>query len=294
MADRQSISALLGPDWTDTQFQLQETTAVGNSGLFRVEFQSSFGERVPGFYLPSQNGANLIYCHAHGGRYAIGMNELVAGRPALLGPYLPLIADRGWGVLCLEMPCFGARSNMDENATAKARLWQGRTLFGQMLAEQRAGFDWLLQQPGTAPDRIAVMGISMGGTLAWWLAALGLPVTAAISMCCFADMASLIETGAHDGHGNYMTVPRLLTYGSTGDICGLASPTRLMHCVGFGDWSTPKPAYLKAKSDLLAAYERAEAADRLTFHEAAEPGHEETPRMREAVLRFLEENLGRN
>lgn len=292
MTSRSSVSALLGPDWSETRFTLGQVARIDDRGLTEVEFQSSFGDRVTGLCLPSRTGATVLYCHAHGGRYGIGKTELISGRPALLGPYLPLFVERGWGVLCLDMPCFGARTQMDENATAKARLWHGRTLFGQMLGEQRAGFDWLTTQPDVTPDKIAVMGISMGGTLAWWLAALGLPVRAAVSMCCFADMARLIETGVHDGHGNYMTVPRLLTLGSTGDVCGLAAPTPLLHCVGFGDWSTPKAAYLRAKSDLEAAYARQGAEANLQFHEAEEPGHEETPAMREAVLRFLDDHLG--
>ena len=283
---RDKVQRLLG-GWGETR--LAGPVEVGRDGDLR---HLRFGD-IPAVYLPSRNGAAVLYCHAHGNRYDIGLRELKEGRPALMSPWLPEFAARGWGVLCLEMPCFGARAGMKEEATAKAMLWQGRTLFGWMLDEQRAGAEWLAAQPGVDPGRFGVMGISMGGTLAWWLAALHPRFAAAVSMCCFADMETLITTGAHDGHGNYMTVPGLLALASTGAVSGLAAPTPLLHCVGLNDWSTPSSAFETARGDLRAAYRAAGAEDRLAFHDAREPGHEETPAMRDCVRGFLEQHLGR-
>jgi len=290
MTDAVEISRLLGPDWTDTRLTIMEDAPVSGGPLRRLAFASSAGDVVPALYLPSQTGAAVLYCHAHGARYHIGMAEVTDGRPALQSPYLADLAARGLGVLCLEMPCFGARAAMQENATAKARLWHGRTLFCQMLGEQRAGLDWLLDRPGVA--RVTVMGISMGGTLAWWLAALDPRPAAVVSMCCLADMAALIASGAHDIHGNYMTVPGVLALARTGQVAGLAAPKPALHCVGFADPGTPQAAFATARADLVAAYERAGGA--LQFHTAESPGHEETPAMRARVLAFLDATLPRH
>jgi dienelactone hydrolase len=292
MADRETIIGLLGSDWGETRLSLAEDVLVGGGPLRRLTFRNQDGEPIPALYLPSQAGAAVLYCHAHGGRYDIGMAELTDGRPALQSAYLTTFVERGWGVLCLEMPCFGARSDMAEGATAKARLWHGRTLYGQMLGEQRAALDWLAGQPAVEPGRIAVMGISMGGTLAWWLAALGERFGATVSLCCFADLGRLIATSAHDRHGHYMTVPGLLRHTTTGQLCGLAAPTPLFHGVGFNDWSTPLDAFALAKAELQRAYAAAGAADALHFHEAVEPGHEETVAMRAAALTFLDRHIG--
>jgi cephalosporin-C deacetylase-like acetyl esterase len=181
MADRETIIGLLGSDWGNTRLSLEEDVPVGDGALRRLIFRNQDGEHIPALHLPSRTGAAVLYCHAHGGRYDIGMAELTDGRPALQSPYLPAFAERGWGALCLELPCFGARANQTEGATAKARLWHGRTLFGQMLAEERAALDWLGGRAEVDAGRIAVMGISMGGTLAWWLAALDNRFAAAAS-----------------------------------------------------------------------------------------------------------------
>lgn len=287
---RAKVAALLGPDWTDTAF-----AHVQVDGPEDLTFVTTTGSRVPATYLPPRDPATpapaILYCHAHGGRYHIGRRELREGRPALTAPYAKVLQDAGYAVLCLEMPCFGARAAMEENATAKARLWQGRTLFGQMLGEQRAGLNWLMAQPGIDSVRVGVMGISMGGTLAWWLAALDPRLAACVSMACFADMAGLIATGAHDIHGNYMTVPGLLSVCSTGRLSGLTAPRPLLHCVGLQDAGTPESAFATARADLMAAYAEIGASDALSVFVDRNLGHAETKEMREYVLKFLNRAL---
>lgn len=230
----------------------------------------------------------VLYCHAHGARYGIGAAELIDGRPSLLGPFGPLLARRGFVTLCLDMPTFGDRASKREDALSKALAWQGRTLMGEMLADLLAGFDHLATRDDVDPARIAAFGLSMGATHAYFLAAIEPRIARVAHLCCFADLATLIRTGAHDLHGHYMTIPGLLSHTSFGRIAGMVAPRPQLICTGDRDPLTPPDAVAAAFAECLAAY-RAVGAERV-LSRLAEPGtgHVETPAMREAVLAFLD------
>ena len=257
--------------------------------IFQAE--NGTGEDIPGYFLRPKAGNRpvpaVIYAHAHGNNYRIGGAELTAGRPALRGPYAPDLVHAGIAALSFDLPAFGARQHPPEGARAKAHLWQGQTLFGQMLAELQSGVDFLTGHPSVAKGRIGALGFSMGSTLAWWLAALDSRIRATSASCSFADLASLVATGGHDGHGIYMTVPGLLPLARSGQIAGLAAPRALQICVGLQDWSTPEAAFGIARSDLEGAFAAVGATDKLQFHVEPASGHIETPAMRNAVLAFL-------
>ena len=248
-------------------------------------------ETIPALFLRPPEGhapvPGLVYIHAHGNRYETGRDELTDGRPALRGPYAGDLRRLGIATLCLDLPAFGARRDPGEGARAKAALWQGRTLFGQMLAELSAAVGFLAAQPQVRADRIGAMGFSMGSTLAWWLAALDPRIRAASALCSFADLGHLLASGAHDGHGIYMTVPGLAAVARSGQIAGLAAPRALLVGVGLQDWSTPAEAFATARADLEAAYAAAGATERLRILVEPESGHVETPAMRAAVRDFL-------
>lgn len=236
----------------------------------------------------------LLYCHAHGNRYDIGADELIAGRPALVDPpYAQALANLGFLSLCIDMPCFGERSGSTESALAKRRLWEGRTLFGAMLAELIAAIDLLAGMEEVDGDRIGAMGISMGATHAFWLGALDPRLKAIAHLCCFADLKSLVKSGGHDRHGIYMMVPGLLDRFSTGRIAGLAAPTPQLACMGLRDPLTPEDAVGVSVSDAREGYRRAHADSAFEIVIDAETAHKETPAMREAVLDFLARNLSR-
>ena len=297
---RDDLMHLLGISGQGAGFGRCRTTKVDDDCGWQREHLIFTGEGadredIPAVFLRPPNGHTpvpaVIHAHAHGNRYGTGHTELLDGRPALHGPYAPDLRRLGIAALCFDLPAFGARQKPTESARAKALLWQGRTLFGQMLLELRSGVDFLAAHPVVAPDRIGGLGFSMGSTLAWWLAALDDRLRATSALCSFADLEALVQTGPHDGHGIYMTVPGLLPLARSGQIAGLTAPRALQICVGLKDWSTPEMAFVRGRLDLEAAYATAGAAERLHFHVEPEAGHEESAAMRQAVLAFLDQEL---
>jgi dienelactone hydrolase len=229
----------------------------------------------------------LLYCHAHGNAYAIGKDEVIDGRPALSDPPLGLhLARQGFVVLCPDLPGFGERqSEGSESALAKAALWQGRCLLGDMLSELAAAFDALAVLPEVDAGRIGTLGFSMGATLAYWLGALDPRVAAVAHLCAFAQVGGLIAAGEHDRHGPYMTVPGLLAEADMADVAALIAPRPQLVGAGSLDPLTPPAALDPALDRLRVAY--ADVGDRLTIVIEPDGGHAESDAMRNAVTRFL-------
>lgn len=260
----------------------------------RARFATAAGEEVRGWLLePEAPGPSpaILYVHAHGHAYAIGADEALHGRPALCGPLGPELAAAGFRVLAIDLPCFGGRAGASESAAAKAALWRGGSLAGQMLGELASALDWLLADPATDPARVGVFGLSMGATLAYWLAAVEPRLAACAHLCCLADLNALIESGAHDLHGIYLTVPGLPRLASNGAIAGLVAPRPQFVGLGDADPLTLPAAADPALAALRRAYAGAPAA--LRVHRESATGHEETPAMRRALMAFLADALGR-
>jgi dienelactone hydrolase len=260
-----------------------------------VRFETGSGEAVRGV-LTRPDGAGphpaILYIHAHGGRYEIGASELLEGRPALQGPLGEVLARMGYVTLAIDLPCFGQRAGIGESAAAKALLWRGRSLAGQMLGELSSALDWLAARPDVDPARIGAYGISMGATFGYWLAAVDERIACLVHQCCYADFGALIEAGNHDLHGIYLTVPGLLGIAANGVIAGLVAPRPQLACIGDLDPLTPPLAVEIALAETRAAYACAGAADMFELCREPEFGHQESPAMREATLAFLTKHLG--
>lgn len=232
----------------------------------------------------------ILYGHSHGGIYSMGADELLDGREYLIDPLGPAFARAGYVTLCIDMPVFGTRATVSEGYAAKALLWYGKGLFGQMLCDHSAALTYLTSRPDVDPARIGAFGISMGCTLSYWLAAMDERIAAVAHLCCFADLRTMIELGAHDGHGVYLVVPGLLNEADAGAIGALIAPRPQLICIGEADALTPALAVERAWQETSAAY--ANAPGRLQLVSEPGVGHRETARMREATLAFFAEHLG--
>lgn len=305
---RRELFALLG-GWPEPRPSAASSVAVREFAEYRVEYLNLRPTRpgtvvdvasIPAVFCrpnvcePNEEGLfpAVLYCHAHGGNYRIGKSELLAARPALpMGAYGPALAQRGIASLCIDLPCFGERA-CSESALAKKLLWHGDTLFGMMLRELAGALDYLCARQDTDANRIATLGLSMGATTAWWLAALDERVGAVAELCCFADLETLIAQDGHDLHSIYMTVPGLVQRFSTADIARLIVPRPHLCTIGTHDPLTPAQAVSKATRELAQSYADAGRPHAWQLLIETNSGHVETKQMREAVLAFLAAELG--
>lgn len=276
-------------------FRHAETAERDGCTVETLRFETGAGEAVRGYVTrPHEVRERLpaiLYIHAHGGRYDIGADEVLDGRKALLSPLGPLFSENGYLTLTIDLPCFGTRQHTTESVLSKALLWHGRSLAGQMLGELGSALDYLAARPDVDARHIGAFGISMGATFSYWLAAVDPRLSALAHLCCYADFDTMIATGAHDGHGIYLSIPGLLDLAGNGKIAGLIAPRPQFIGLGAKDSLTPPEAIDRALVDTRAAYGEFRASQNLEVLIEPGSGHEETPAIRAAVLRFFAKHL---
>lgn len=229
----------------------------------------------------------ILYNHSHGGFYDVGKRELIEGQIYLQNPpYAELLTSLGYSVLCIDCWDFGDRHTGTESSIFKQMLWNGQVMWGMMVYDSIKAIDYLVTREDIDPSRIGTIGISMGSTMAWWLAALDERVKVCIDICCLTDFQTLIETGNLDGHGIYYYVPGLLKHFSTAEINGLISPRPHLALEGNLDILTPPSGLDKINAELSKTYEDDGAGEAWQLIRY-ETGHGENPDMRRRVIGFF-------
>ncbi len=252
-------------------------------------------EPVPAqLLIPDKRAAKapgLIYIHAHGGTYELGKEELLRGR-AVLKAYAPVCAEKGIVTLAIDSWCFSERKHaadgrQGETDAFKEMLWRGRVLWGMMMYDEVQAVSYLASRPEVDPRRIGAMGLSMGSTKAWWLAALDERVKVCIDLCCLTDYEELIKAQNLKGHGIYYFVPRLLKHFQTHEVNELIVPRAHLSLNGRADRLTPPEGVDRIRAYLLPLYRQhgREADCRIELFDC---GHEETPEMRQIVSAWLD------
>ena len=264
------------------------TTARSNAVVERWSLDLNSREPVPAFLVsPPSPRAVVLYCHAHGNRFDVGKDELVAGRPALASPpYADALAAIGVAALAIDHWGFGERAATSERLLNKRFLWNGGTLWGMRVADSLAAFDWLARDQRFAALPVIALGMSMGSTMAWWTAALEQRIAACVDLCCLAEFDALTAANADDLHGEYYFVPGLRKHFTAASINALIAPRPHLSCVGAEDPLTPPAGVAAIDRVLRSAYSETGASS--AWQQRVFPcGHLETPDMRAAVLAFI-------
>jgi hypothetical protein len=159
-----------------------------------------------------------------------------------------------------------------------------------MVYDSIRALDYLCTRDDVDASRIGTLGLSMGSTMAWWLAALDERVKVCVDICCLTDFEELIKSRGLDGHGIYYYVPRLLKHFTTAQINVLVAPRAHLALAGNYDRLTPPAGLERIDSELRTAYAEAGAAEKWKLLRY-DIGHFETAEMRSEVVNFLEKWL---
>ncbi len=229
----------------------------------------------------------VVFNHSHGGGYKIGKQEFIEGRSYLQPvPYAKVLTDLGYVALCIDHWVFGERSHTTEPDMFKAMLWQGQVLWGMMVYDSLRALDWLVERPSVDAARIGTVGISMGSTMAWWLAALDERVKVTVDICCLTDFHTLLVKKGLSGHGVYYYVPGLLKRFTTAQINALIAPRAHLGLAGLQDKLTPVEGLDIIDRELTRVYAEQGHPERWKLLRY-DVGHMETPEGREEIVAFL-------
>jgi hypothetical protein len=252
-------------------------------------------ETVPA-YVARPKGATgrrpaVLFNHSHGGGYKIGKQEFIEGRSYLQPkPYAKELTDLGYVGLCIDTWVFGERSHTPEQDMFKGMLWKGQVLWGMMVYDSLRAMDHLVQRADVDPARIATLGISMGSTMAWWVAALDERVKVTVDICCLTDFQTLMAKKNLSAHGVYYFVPSLLKHFTTAQINALIAPRAHLGLAGIQDKLTPVEGLDIIERELTRVYTEQGHPERWKLLRY-DVGHQETAEGRQEIIAFLKRFL---
>lgn len=292
---REELYALLGdlPDnrQEPVSARLIETEDCGNFRLEKLVLDLNGIEPVPAYFVRPKNTSGktpvILFNHSHGGNYHIGKDELLNGTTYMYRKsYAEELTQLGYSVLCIDEWGFGERRGRTESEIFKEMLWKGQVMWGMMVYDSIRALDYLFTRDDVDTERIGTLGMSMGSTKAWWLAALDTRVKVCVDICCMTDYESLVEAQGLDGHGIYYFVPKLLKHFTAGEINALICPRPHFSLNGIYDRLTPLKGLDLIDSQLREIYQIEGVEDRFSLKKYP-VAHLETAQMRADVVAFL-------
>jgi dienelactone hydrolase len=192
--------------------------------------------------------------------------------------YAHQLTRRGYITLTFDFRCFGERSDMSAPVRGHDRcdlqFMRGAILGINLLAlhvhDTIRAIDYLDERPEVDSKRIGCAGLSFGGAMTMWAAALDKRIRAAVISGYFGQFESFAIEQAHICGAQF--VPALRRYFDLADIAALIAPRPLLIQSGTTDPIFSVPSVKSAFADLKQAYEVWGAAKSLS-HDLFEGGH---------------------
>ncbi len=304
---RSVLEGLLGdipPRPESVGAEVVETEQRDGYSIERVLIDNGAGVAMPGVVLVPDGrtapGPAILYNHYHGGQYDLGKDELFKEDWPVPGTtFAKELTRRGYVVLAIDSYCFGERrfhgpagdaeeGNATEWSLYKLFAWQGRTLWGMMVRDDRIALDALCRRPEVDPDRIGAMGMSMGSTRTWWLAAMDERVRVSACVACLTHYQTLIANGELGAHGIYYFVPGMLRHFDSEAVLALVAPRPMITLTGDQDGGSPADGVKllnEACNKLYALYGKPEQFRGLLYEGV---GHDYTPEIWREVSDWFE------
>ena len=280
---RARLAELLGPEPQAVPLDLETLESEACDGYRRdkIVFDTEDTMSVPAYLLvpdarvDQPPGPAVLACHGHGP----GKTQVVGLEHTDMpnADYALQLVRRGYVVLAPDLRCFGERLdwNPEDHYACDTNLvhaaMAGWNPLTQNIWDLRRSLDVLEQHPLVDPERLGMVGISYGGTVTLFTAAVDTRVAASVVSGYFSSWAE-----SHRMPWN-MCGSQIL-FGMLGrleheDLGALVAPRPLLVESGTGDDLFPFTTAAESVRRTRLVYEQLGAGDRLV-HDIFEGGHQ--------------------
>ncbi|WJV53278.1 alpha/beta fold hydrolase [Prodigiosinella aquatilis] len=277
--------------------QMVDQQDRGSYKAEKVAFNLTDESRVLGLLLiPKTPGPHpaVILLHDHGAKFDIGKEKMIKpwGDEAQLtsaqawadkyftGRFVgDELAKRGYVVLAVDAIGWGDRGPLkyeQQQALASNFFNLGRSLAGTMAYEDMRTLDFLASLKQVDPQRIGIVGFSMGAYRAWQLAALSNKAAATVAVSWMGTYEGLMTPGNNVLRGQssfYMLHPGLSSYFDFPDVASIAAPKPMLVFNGGKDKLFPVSAVEDAYDKMHRVWRSQHADDKLETRIWPELGH---------------------
>jgi len=158
-------------NYPDDRSTADETPADYGLKYEEVSLVAADGLRLAAWYVPSQNGAVIIIQHGFKSNRGDVLKEA------------EVFARHGYGALLMDL-----RGHGDSEGDL--------ITFGLLeMQDMEAGYQYLLTRPEVDPERIGIIGNSMGGSVVINYAAQNPQIKAVVGHSAFSSLQDTVETG---------------------------------------------------------------------------------------------------
>ena len=155
----------------------------------------------------------------------------------------------------------------DGQQALAANLFQmGMSFAGLIAHEDLRAAEFLATRPEVDRQRVAAMGLSVGGYRTWQVAALSEHIAAGVSVCWMATTKGLMVRGNTQTRGQSaftMSHPGLHNFLDFPDVASIACPKPMMFLCGKQDKLFPQSSIEDAYAKMRAVWEYRQAGDKL-------------------------------
>jgi dienelactone hydrolase len=279
---RERLTELIGrtPERVPMALEVRGSEDCGRYRRESIVFDSEADMSVPAYLLVpherKEPGTAVLAVHGHGPG-----KDLVCGlatTEAPNGDYAHQLALAGHVVLAPDLRCFGERADWNPpdhygcDTNLVHAVMAGESPLAQNLWDLSRSLDVLEAHPLVDPARMAVAGLSLGGTMSLFLAATDERVAVAIVS---GYMSSWAE--AHKLPWNMcgsQVLPGMLGKLEHVDLGALVAPRPMLVESGIEDDVFPIAAAIKTVSEVRKVYEALGADPDAFVHDVFEGGHQ--------------------